>query len=138
MVNQPKKIDYGETIAKRLLTGKAAEEYFKTAYKNIQEFNTYAIQDTTQMACGFDFKLTSNGNFYCVEVKGLNTIKGNIQLTEKEFLVAKNISSKFCLFIVKNFKEKPFHDIVFDPLNSNLTFTEVKKEIIQISYSSKI
>jgi hypothetical protein len=29
-----------------------------------------------------------------VEVKGLNDIKGNIQLTEKEFNVAKKLKSK--------------------------------------------
>ena len=46
------------------------------------------------MACGFDYKLSFLSNFYCVEVKGLSDKKGNIQLTEKEFNVAKKLKSK--------------------------------------------
>jgi hypothetical protein len=132
------KKDYSESINKRLLTGKAAEEYFKLEYNKIEVFKSYEISDTTLMACGFDFKLSQTDDFYCIEVKGLNELKGGIQLTEKEFSVAKNLKTKYCLFIVKNFKETPIHDFIFDPLNSRLKFNEVKREIIQTTYSSLI
>lgn len=137
-IEKIEKKDYSESIAKRLLTGKAAEEYFKSEYSKINIFSSYGIIDVTQMACGFDYKLSLNSNFYCVEVKGLNEITGTIQFTEKEFSMAKKLKSKYCLFIVKNFKEKPFHEFVFDPLNSRLDFKEVKREIIQRTYNTSI
>jgi hypothetical protein len=132
------KKDYSESISKRLLTGKSAEEYFKLEYNKIEIFKTYEIEDNTQMACGFDYKLTLSSDFYCVEVKGLNDTTGNIQLTEKEFNIAKNLKSKYCLFIVTNFKDKPVHNFIFDPLNSRLKFKEIKKEIIQTTYNTSI
>ena len=137
-INKIEKKDYSESIAKRLLTGKAAEEYFKLEYHKVDVFNSFELSDTTQMACGFDYKLSLNLDFYCVEVKGLNDLKGNIQLTEKEFLVAQNMGTKYCVFIVKNFKEKPVHDIIFDPFSSRLNFKETKREIIQTTYSASI
>ena len=138
IVSATLKKDYSESVAKRLVTGKAAEEYFKTVYSKIDSFNAYNMLDTTNMACGFDYKLTNQHHFYCVEVKGLSELKGNIQLTEKEYFVAQNMRSNYCLFVVKNFKEKPIHEIIFDPLNSRLKFSEVKREIIQLSYHSSL
>lgn len=137
-IKKIEKKDYSESVAKRLLTGKAAEEYFKSEYHKIEVFKPYELLDTTQMACGFDFKLSLHSNFYCVEVKGLNSLRGGIQLTEKEFQMAKEMTSKYCLFMVKNFKEKPIHDFIFDPLNSQLVFKEVRKEIIQNTYNASI
>jgi hypothetical protein len=137
-IEKIEKKDYSESIAKRLLTGKAAEEYFKSEYSKINVFSSYGILDATQMACGFDYKLSLNSNFFCVEVKGLNDITGTIQLTEKEFSIAKEMKTNYCLFIVKNFKEKPIHEFVFDPLNSRLNFKEIKREIIQTTYNTLI
>jgi len=132
------KKDYSESVAKRLITGKAAEEYFKSEYKKIEIFSSLQLHDTTLMACGFDYKLSLDSDFYCVEVKGLNKLKGSIQLTEKEFYVAQNLKKKYCLFIVKNFKEKPVHDIIFDPLNSQLVFKEIKREVIQTNFIASL
>jgi hypothetical protein len=137
-IEKIEKKDYSESIAKRLLTGKAAEEYFKSEYNKIDIFSSYKIIDATQMACGFDYKLTLDPNFFCIEVKGLNDITGTIQMTEKEFSIAKKMKTNYCLFIVKNFKEKPIHEFVFDPLNSRLNFKEIKREIIQTTYNTSI
>ncbi len=132
------KKDYSKIISKRLLTGKAAEEYFKKEYLQIDTFKSFQLQDTTLMACGFDYKLSFESDFYCVEVKGLNDLTGSIQMTEKEFYIAKELRSKYCLFVVKNFKEKPVHNLIFDPLNSQLNFKEIKNEIIQTTYNTSI
>lgn len=137
-IKQIERKDYSESVAKRLLTGKAAEEYFKKEYVKIQIFHEFNLTDATNLACGFDYKLSLNSNFYYVEVKGLNEMKGSILFTEKEYYMAQNLKSSYCLFIVKNFKEKPIHDIIFNPLNSQLLFKEIKREIIQISYTSMI
>ncbi len=131
------KKDYSESIAKRLITGYAAEEYFKLNYHLIKDFHEFEIQDTTKLACGFDFKLSLQNDFYCVEVKGSNTKFGSITMTEKEFLVAGDLKEKYCLFIVSNFVEKPVHQYHFDPLNRHLSFKKIERPIIQTTYSTK-
>ena len=73
-----------------------------------------------------------------MEVKGLNEQKGSIQLIEKDFFVAQKLTSNYCLFVVKNFKEKPVHNFAFDPLNSQLQFREVTREIIQTTFITSI
>jgi hypothetical protein len=130
------KPDSSESIAKRLITGRAAEEYFKINYPSVIEFKDYDLKDTTNFACGFDFKLSFDKNFFCVEVKGLNTKTGNILLTEKEYLVASELRMQYCLFVVKNFAEKPYHKIFFDPLNSDLIFKKNKRIVTQVNYST--
>jgi hypothetical protein len=50
--------DMAETVAKRLVTGKAAEEYFKINYDFVSNFMNYELKDTTNLACGFDYKLS--------------------------------------------------------------------------------
>jgi hypothetical protein len=130
------KKDKSESVAKRLITGKSAEEYFKINYPTINIFQDYQLKDTTNLACGFDFKLSLNTNFYCVEVKGLNLNTGSIAMTEKEFYVANELKNKYCLFIVKNFAEKPNHQLFFDPLNSGLAFKKTERQVIQINYTT--
>lgn len=132
------KKDMSETVAKRLATGKAAEEYFKINYKLVSNFMNYELKDTTNLACGFDYKLSLEKDFYCVEVKGLNTNSGAIAMTEKEFYVANELRKKYCLFVVMNFVEKPNHQFYFDPLNSRLIFKKVERKVTQINYSTKI
>lgn len=130
------KYDRSESVAKRLITGKAAEEYFKIHYIHVEPFAGYELKDTTNLACGFDFKLSYNDDFYCVEVKGLNLNTGNIIMTEKEYAVANNLRERYCLFLVKNFIEKPNHQYVFNPLDSGLSFKKIERTVVQTSYST--
>ena len=65
------------TFAKRLITGQAAEQYFKTHYKSIIPFQGFEFEDTTRLGCGFDFKLTSPSQYFAVEVKGMNEASGS-------------------------------------------------------------
>jgi hypothetical protein len=132
------KPDVGESVAKRLITGKAAEEFFKITYSTISEFKNYELKDTTYFACGFDFKLSFALDFYCVEVKGLNSNSGNIVMTEKEYSVANVLRSNYCLFIAKNFSEKPNYHYIFDPVNSGLKFKRDERTVVQISYSTSV
>lgn len=130
--------DKSESVAKRLITGVAAEEYFKINYKKVNDFSELELKDTTNLACGFDFKLSSEIKYYCVEVKGLNANTGGITMTEKEFSVAQNLADKYCLFVVSNFIEKPIHQCYFDPLNSRLKFRKTERTVTQINYSTSI
>jgi len=125
-------------VAKRLLTGNAAEKYFVNNYNSISNFNNYDLKQTTNLACGFDFKLSNNKDFFCVEVKGISKSSGNILFTEKEYRMAEIYKEKFCLFVVKNFVEKPFHEYFFNPLSSNLIFKRIETQLTQINYNSFI
>lgn len=138
LAGETEKKDYSKQIAKRLATGQAAEEYFKLHYQKIDRFKNFELVDTRKKAVGFDFEITLNTNFYCVEVKGLNASKGSILLTEKEFKVANSRKEKYCLFIVSNFIESPAHQYFFNPLNSGLIFQKKERQIIRTTYSTSI
>ncbi|MBU4480441.1 DUF3883 domain-containing protein [Patescibacteria group bacterium] len=132
-----KKEDKESSFAKRLITGQAAEYYFKENYIKIDLFKDYLIEDTTKHGCGFDFKLCAqNKEFLGVEVKGLNSSSGNIALTNKEYSVAQLLRKRYFLFVVKNFKEIPFHDYFQNPLNSKLKFNRIETTITQISWNT--
>jgi hypothetical protein len=97
---------------------------------------SYSLKDTTSFGCGFDFKLSNNSDYYLVEVKGISKENGSILLTEKEHSMAKRYSERFCLFVVKNFADKPFHEYVFNPLESHLKFAKTERQIRLINYTS--
>ena len=125
-------------LASRLITGKAAEEYFMMNYQSINQFHGYDLYDTTQMGCGFDFNLSCGIQNFYVEVKGLNEKVGSLLLTEKEYVMAEDLRELYCLFVVSNFREKPDHRLFFNPLHtSQLDFKRQELTIKQVSYSSK-
>jgi len=127
------------SFAKRLLTGLSAENYFEHNYHKIDIFKECRLENTTKYGCGFDFKLNFQDSlFIAVEVKGLNESSGSIRLTEKEYSVAKVLNERFYLFVVKNFKEVPFHEIIQNPLNSNLMFEKHETLIRQLSWSCNV
>src|SRR5208337_3053386 len=70
-------------FAKRLITGLAAERYFESVHATVTEFRGCAIENVTQLGCGYDFKLSRNASkeFLAVEVKGLREQTGSISLT---------------------------------------------------------
>lgn len=129
-----------ETYAKRLITGNAAENYFKNIFQTIPIFKELEIENTTQLGCGFDFKLTSSSvnYFYGVEVKGISTNSGNILLTEKEYKVASFLKENYFLFIVKNFIKKPNHIFYQNPVLQNLNFKRNERKVTIISYTTQI
>ena len=126
-------------LANRLLTGKAAEEYFVMNYHAISPFQSCQLIDATNMGCGFDYKLFFESDNYYVEVKGINERHGGILMTEKEYNTAEDLLEKYCLFVVSNFQETPIHQLFFDPIHcEGLSFQRQERQIIQISYSSNI
>lgn len=126
------------SFAKRLITGQAAEQYFKVKYKEIVLFKDFELEDTTRLGCGFDFRLFSPSVFYGIEVKGLSESSGSIALTSKEHSVASILKNRFFLFVVKNFKENPFHELYQDPLNGKLAFSRVEQKAVQISWTTRV
>ena len=128
----------GEGYAKRLLTGQAAEQYFKSKYKDIDVFRGLDIEDTTRLGCGFDFRMVAPETFYAVEVKGLSEATGSMTLTDKEHTVGGILGSLYFLFGVRNFKEEPFHEIYRDPLAGKLMFDRVEYASIETSWVARV
>lgn len=126
------------SFAKRLITGKAAEQYFQANHSALPEFADCELEDTTNQGCGYDFRLwPSNGtSFKAVEVKGMVEQNGSLSLTDKEHCSAATLKERFFLFVVKNFREKPFHEVHANPLAGSLTFIRRERVVIQVSWSA--
>lgn len=125
------KSDDSSTFARRMMTGLAAENYFAENFRDIERFRDCTLQRTTAYGCGFDFKLTPrNEDFLAVEVKGLRTPSGQIQLTEKEFKMAQHLSMRFYLYVVTDFAHTPKPRVIENPLDAGISFEEraVKSE----------
>ena len=131
-----------DSYAKRLLTGRAAENYFKQHYEYVDEFRGAQAEDVTQTGCGYDFSLhwQNLNRSFAVEVKGLMMLSGNIMFTEKEHAVAEKLTSGYFVYVVKNFCDKPFAQIIRDPLSeaAGLIFRRQERKIVQISWNVKI
>ena len=126
------------SFARRLITGQAAEEYFRKNYRKVPEFSDLRLQDTTGFGCGFDFRLSTENISYGVEVKGIKESSGNIVLTEKEHCVADIMRRNFFLFVVKNLAESPAHETHRDPLHGGLRFRRVERAVTQVSWAATV
>lgn len=127
-------------FAQRLITGLAAERYFEAIQPTLPEFRGYVAQNTTRLGCGYDFRLEgdSRSEFLAVEVKGLKDATGTLALTPKEHEIARTLNGRFFLFVVKNFREKPFHEIFQNPLSSRLQFKRIERITVQLSWVTNL
>ncbi|MGP8252598.1 MAG: DUF3883 domain-containing protein [Terracidiphilus sp.] len=130
----------GSGFAKRLITGLAAERYFESVHATVPEFRGFAIENTTQLGCGYDFRLSRSASkdFLAVEVKGLREPAGSISLTPREYEVATELQNRFFLFVVKNFQKSPYHEIFPNPLAGDLRFTKTERVLIQVSWLTRV
>jgi hypothetical protein len=127
-------------FAQRLITGLAAERYFESVRPTLSEFKGYTAKNTTSLGCGYDFRLAGepDKDFLAVEVKGSNGIKGTLSLTPKEHEIATALKGRFFLFVVRNFRESPFHEIFQNPLSCNLKFRKSERVMIQVSWLANV
>ena len=127
-------------FAKRLITGLAAEQYFESVHTTLSEFKGYIVENTTRLGCGYDFRLRkeTEKDFLAVEVKGLKDKTGSLSLTPKEYGVAAALTNRFFLFVVKNFRETPFHEIYSDPLAGQLRFKKKERLTVNISWLASV
>jgi len=134
------KLEAESNFAKRLITGLAAERYFESVQPSLPEFKDYSVENMTRIGCGYDFRLRSErcNEFLAVEVKGLKDRAGSLSLTPKEHEVARTLGGRFFLFVVKNFREVPFHQVYQDPLSGTLQFTRIERVTVQISWMSRV
>jgi hypothetical protein len=127
-------------FANRLITGLAAENYFETTFPTLAEFKDFAFENTTRLGCGYDFRLHRHGadGFLAVEVKGIKERSGSLSLTPKEHHVASALGSRFFLFVVKNFRESPYHEIYPDPLSGALSFSKKEQIVVHTSWLAEV
>jgi hypothetical protein len=127
-------------FAQRLITGLAAERYFESVRPSLSEFEGYAVQNTTSLGCGYDYRLEiePNKDFLVVEVKGLNGLTGTLSLTPKEHELAAALRDRFFLFVVRNFRESPFHEIFQNPLSGRLTFRKKERVMVLVSWFANV
>lgn len=127
-------------FAKRLITGLAAEHYFEAMHPSVPQFEGYAVENTTRLGCGYDFRLRDerSDEFLAIEVKGLQGRNGILSLTPKEYETATVLSDRFFLFVVKNFRETPYHDIYQNPVASGLQFAKKERVILQVSWLAAV
>lgn len=131
----------GSSFAQRLITGRAAEHYFESVHADLPEFKGYQMENTTRFGCGYDFRLCTqpgDRDFLAVEVKGLKEQRGSISMTPKEYDVASALRDRFFLFVVKNFRESPSHDIFRNPVDGELQFRKIERVTIQVSWLTSI
>jgi hypothetical protein len=132
--------DGDSQFAKRLITGLAAEQYFQTSFSGLIEFRDLAIENTTRLGCGYDFRLhrRDDKDFLAIEVKGLQETSGSISLTPKEHKAARVLANRFFLFVVKNFRESPYHEIYRNPLAGALRFTRQDRTVLHTSWLANV
>ncbi|HXJ97146.1 MAG TPA: DUF3883 domain-containing protein [Terriglobia bacterium] len=130
----------GTGFAKRLMTGLAAERYFEAVQPSLAEFKDYTVENTTHLGCGYDFRLRMDADedFVVLEVKGLQEQGGNLSLTPKEHDVASALKDRFFLFVVKNFRESPFHEIFRNPLSGTLQFKKNERVLVHVSWVATV
>ena len=73
-----------------------------------------------------------------MEVKGLRGRTGSLSLTPKEHGVATALRDRFFLFVVKNFRESPFHEIYRDPLSCRLQFRKSERVTVHVSWLATV
>ena len=127
------------SFAKRMVTGRAAENFFERHYKEVSRFEPCDLKRTTDLGCGFDFKLTPPEEpFLGVEVKGLREKKGQILLTEKEFKMAGVLKKRFYLYVVTDFAKAPKPKVIENPLSAGIAFEEKTIEYTQHIWVAQI
>lgn len=128
------------SFAKRLITGRAAEQYFMDHHAGMPEFAGLSLTDTTGWGCGFDFRMASprDDRFSAVEVKGLREKTGQIQMTDLEFAMADALQERYFLVLVRNFAEDPFHSVIVNPAHSSMQFTRVERTEVRLSWNANV
>lgn len=135
-----REINDEKAFSRRLITGRAAENYFDFHFQKLNEFSDCVATNTSDWGCGFDFKLErlTSGEHFAVEVKGIRERSGSILMTDLEYRMAVALNERYFLFVVRNFAERPFHTIVRNPAKSNLEIKRIEKDVKVITWKTNI
>jgi len=117
-------------------TGLEAEIYFLNNYQTKDIFKSGSIQDTRLFGDGYDFQIELKNQYFLAEVKGVRNNKGNIRLTNKEYIKASEYKDEYILSIVSNLNDIPKITLISNPIRE----LKFKKNILtteQITFNTK-
>ncbi len=100
-------------VAERLLTGRRAEDYFLENCRALVQAEPADVLDLRLSALGFDFGLKDRPE-QAIEIKGMKQMRGDILLTDREWLEAKRRRENYRLVVVALVAE-PVAKIITDP-----------------------
>lgn len=127
------------TFAKRILTGRAAENFFAKNYAHEPAFAGRTAVDMTHAGCGYDFRLHHpNRGHFAVEVKGIAAQTGGIILTANEFHAASTLRENYFLYIVRNVSETPAAETIRNPAHAGLQFKRTQRTVTQTSWKLQV
>ncbi|PWW32308.1 uncharacterized protein DUF3883 [Cytobacillus oceanisediminis] len=117
------------TYTTRGITGKKAEDLF-IEYFNKGLINGFSgdLIDRRQDGCGYDFETKDEPKFI-FEVKGLLGEAGGINLTDKEWRVAKELKDKYILVLISNIENDPNINIYSNPYNTFIPSKVIARSI---------
>jgi len=116
-------------------TGKEAEFFFMSNYKDIQSFENGNIEDARHWGDGYDFQINLNNKFLLAEVKGIRNKSGAIRMTQNEFYKAKEYKNDYYLVIISNLSKTPKMNVFENPL-MKIEFNKKEIKSIQLNYHS--
>ncbi len=108
-------LDEENAFANRLRTGEKAEAFFVAQYPILTQFIGSTIEDTRKLGIGFDFRIVFPQTYLAIEVKGVCEKHGYISFTDKEWSVAKILSSNYLLALVRSLDYIPMLELVQNP-----------------------
>ena len=115
-VTNKKRICTTRDSVPRALTGRKAEEYYKSLYDRSPLPTAGELVDTREQGCGYDFMIQKpDANRIYIEVKGLQTDSGGILFTNKEWRTAKVHKDSYYLAIVTNIYYNPKMRLIKNP-----------------------
>jgi hypothetical protein len=97
-------------------TGKAAEEFFLKFYSENKQPIEGDLIDCRDLGIGYDYRIETGNDKYCIEVKGLAEVSGGILFTDKEWRVAREKGDAYFLCIVANIESTPNIRFIKNPV----------------------
>jgi hypothetical protein len=99
----------------RGVTGRRAEEIFIEHHGKTGEPQPGKLHDTRDLGCGYDFRIEHIVREYYVEVKGLNSERGGLSFTDKEWKTAQMTQDQYFLALVRNVYTTPAIHFIQNP-----------------------
>lgn len=116
-------------------TGKEAEYYFIKNYQTIPLFSSGILEDARLWGDGYDFQVQCDNVYFLAEIKGLQTNRGSIRLTQNEYCKAKEYKNEYVLVVISNLTHTPKVSCIEDPV-AQLSLSPRELQSTQISYYS--
>lgn len=117
-------------------TGKEAEFYFMSNYRNVERFADGILEDARLWGDGYDFQIQTGNTYLLTEVKGVRENHGSIRMTQNEYNKAAEYKSEYILVIVSNLGNTPKLSLIENPVEK-LALMSREQRSVQVNYYSE-